>query len=76
MLVMYLLARGIDVGHVFVCYWYRLRLCICVLGVSMLVMYLCVWGIDVALCICVLGVSMLIMHLCVRGIYVGHVFVC
>jgi hypothetical protein len=47
MLVMYLFARGDDVGHVFVCKWYRLWLCICVLGVLMLVMYLCVRGIDV-----------------------------
>jgi hypothetical protein len=46
MLDMYLLARGIDVGQVFVCYWYRLWLCIYVLGVSMLVLYLCVRGID------------------------------
>jgi len=53
----------------------------------MLVMYLCVRGIDVDhvfvfygyLCwsyIRVLGVSMLVMHLCVKGIEVGHVFVC
>jgi hypothetical protein len=35
MLVMYLCARGIHGGHVFVC------------SVSMLVMYLCVRGIDV-----------------------------
>jgi hypothetical protein len=42
----YLCISGIDVGHVFVCYWYRLWFCICVLGVSMSVMYLCVSGID------------------------------
>jgi hypothetical protein len=53
----------------------------------MLVMYLCVTGIDVGRgfvcygyrcrsCICVLGVSMLVMYLCVRGIDGGHVFVC
>jgi len=53
----------------------------------MLVMYLCVRGIDVFhlfvckgfrcwSCICVLGVSMLVMYLCVRGIDVGHLFVC
>ena len=53
----------------------------------MLVIYLCVRGIDVghifvcernrcSSCICVLGVSMLVMYLCVRGIDVGHVFVC
>jgi hypothetical protein len=58
-----------------------------VLGVSILLMYLCVRGIDVVhvfvfygyrswSCICVLGVSMLAMYLCVRGIGVGHVFVC
>jgi hypothetical protein len=46
MLVMYLCARGVDVGHVFVCYGYRCWCCVCVLGVSMLVMYLCVSGID------------------------------
>jgi hypothetical protein len=51
-----------------------------------LVMYLCVSGIDVGhvfvgygyrcwSCICVLGVSMLVMYLCVRGIDVGHVCV-
>ena len=48
----------------------------CVLGVLMLVMYLCVTGIDVASCICVLGVSMLVIYVCIRGIDVGHVFVC
>jgi hypothetical protein len=42
----------------------------------MLVMYLCVRGIDVASCICVLGVSMLVMHFCVGVIDVGHVFLC
>ena len=53
----------------------------------MLVMYLCVRGIDVGhvslcegyrcwSCICAIGVSMLVMHLCVSGIDVGHVFVC
>jgi hypothetical protein len=47
MLVMYVCARSIDVGHVFVCLWYRWWLCNSVLGVSMLVMYLCVRGIDV-----------------------------
>jgi hypothetical protein len=41
----------------------------------MLILYLCVKGIDVALCICVRGVSMLVMYLCVRGIDVGYVFV-
>jgi hypothetical protein len=53
MLILYLCARGIDVASY-----------ICMLWVSMLVMYLCV------------GVSMLVMYLCVRGIHVGHVFVC
>ena len=54
--------------------------------VSMLVLYLCARGIDVAdiyvgdgyrcwSCICVM-VSMLVMYLCVRGIDVGHVIVC
>jgi hypothetical protein len=47
MLVMYLCVRGIDVGHVFVCYGYRCWSCICVLGVYMLVMHLFVRGIDV-----------------------------
>jgi hypothetical protein len=42
----------------------------------MLVMYLCVRGIDYWSCICVLGVSMLAMYLCARGIDVGHAFVC
>jgi hypothetical protein len=52
----------------------------------MLVMYLCVRGIDVGhvfVCegyrcwsyICVLGVSMLVKYLCVRSIDVGHAFV-
>ena len=61
--------------------------CICVCWLSMLVMYLCVKGIDVGhvfVCegyrcwsfTCVIGVSMLVMHLCVRGIDVGHVSVC
>jgi hypothetical protein len=64
MLVMYLCAEGIDVGHVFVCKGYRCWSCICMLGVSS-------WS-----CICVLRLSMLVMFLCVRGIDVGHVFVC
>ena len=53
----------------------------------MLVMHLCVRGIDIGhvfvcegyrywSCICVLGVQMLVMYLCVNGIDVGHVFVC
>jgi hypothetical protein len=53
----------------------------------MLIMYLCVWGIDVDhvfvglgyrcwSCFCVFGVSMLVMYLCVWGIDVDHVFVC
>jgi hypothetical protein len=53
----------------------------------MLVMFLCVRGIDVGhdfVCegyrcwsyICVLRVSMLLMYLCVRGVDVGHAFVC
>jgi hypothetical protein len=53
----------------------------------MLVMYLCVRGIDVGhasvcegyrcwSCICVIGESMLLTYLCVRGIDVGDVFVC
>jgi hypothetical protein len=52
--------------------------CICVLGLSMLVMYLCVRVsmLVMYLCVCVLGVSMLVMYLCVRGIDVGCVFVC
>jgi hypothetical protein len=52
----------------------------------MLVMYVCIIGIDVDhvfvgylyrcwSCICVLQVSMLVMYLCVIGIDVGHVFV-
>jgi hypothetical protein len=47
MLVMYLCAIGIDVGHVFVGYRYRCRSCICGLLVSMSVMYECIIGIDV-----------------------------
>jgi hypothetical protein len=41
----------------------------------MLVMYVCVKGVDVGH-VFVLGVSMLVMHLCVRSIYVSDVFVC
>jgi hypothetical protein len=63
MLVMYLCVRSIDVGHVFACEGYRCWSCICVIGVWMLVMYLCV------------RVSMLVMYLCVLDIGVGHVFV-
>jgi len=47
MLVMYFCVRGIDVGHVFVCWEYRFWSCICVLGVSKLAMYLCARDIDV-----------------------------
>jgi hypothetical protein len=64
MLVMHLCVRGVDVGHVFMCYGYRGWSCICVLRVSMLVMYVCVW------------VSMLVVYLCVRGIDDSQVFVC
>jgi hypothetical protein len=42
----------------------------------MLILYLCVRGIDVASCICVRGVSMLIMHLCAMAIDVGQEYVC
>jgi hypothetical protein len=53
----------------------------------MLVMYLCVRGIDVGhvfmcsryrcwSCIYVLEISMLVISLCVRSIDVGHVFMC
>ena len=42
----------------------------------MLVMYLCVMGIDVGHFFCVLGICMLVMYLCVIGIDVGHFFVC
>jgi hypothetical protein len=49
---------------VFVCERYRSCSCICALGVSMLVMYLCASSIHVG-------------HLFVcRGIHFGHVFVC
>jgi hypothetical protein len=41
----------------------------------MLVMHLCVRGVNVAH-VFVLGVSMLVMYSCVRGIDVGRVFVC
>jgi hypothetical protein len=44
---MHLSVRVIDVSHVFVCVSYRCWSCICVLRVSMLVMYLCVRGMDV-----------------------------
>jgi hypothetical protein len=37
----YLCIRGIDVGHVFVCWGHRCWSCICVLGILILVMYLC-----------------------------------
>ena len=73
---MHLCLRGINVAHVFMCYGYRCWSCIYVYGVSMLVMYLCVRGIDVVSCICVRGVLMLVVYLCVRGIDVGDVFVC
>jgi hypothetical protein len=53
-----------NTSYVFVCCGYRCWSCICVLRVSMLLMYLCV------------GVSMLVMYLCVRGIHVSNVFVC
>jgi hypothetical protein len=53
----------------------------------MMVMYLCVSGIDVGhafvckgfrcwSCICVCWLWMLVIYLCVRGINVGHVSVC
>jgi hypothetical protein len=42
----------------------------------MLILYLCVRGIDVASCIFVWGVSVLIIHLCVMGIDVEHVCLC
>ena len=64
MLVMHLCVSGIDVVHVFVFKGHRCWSCICVLGLSLLVMYLFV------------RVSRLIMYLCARGIDVGHVFVC
>ena len=59
----------------------------CVLGVSMFVMHLCVRGIDVDYvfvcygyrcwtCIFVLVGSMLVMYMCVRGIDVRHAHVC
>ena len=47
MLVMHLCVRVFHVGHVFACVGYRCWSCICVLGESMLVMYLRVIGIDV-----------------------------
>jgi hypothetical protein len=46
MLVMYLCARGIHVGHIFVCRVSMLVMYLCV-GVSMLVLYLYVRGIHV-----------------------------
>ena len=64
MSVVYSRVRRIDVGHVSVCKGHRCWSCICFLGVSMLVMYLC------------FIVSMLVIYLCFRGIDVGHVFVC
>ena len=64
MLVMYFCARGIDVADVFVWKVYRFWSCICVLGVSMLVMYFCA------------RVSMSVVYSCARSIDVGHVFVC
>jgi hypothetical protein len=47
MLVTYLCVRCIDVGNIFLCKGYQCCSCICVLGVSMLVMYLFVRGTDV-----------------------------
>ena len=41
----------------------------------MLVMYLCVRGIEVGH-VFVLGVSMMVMYLCARDIDVDHVFLC
>jgi hypothetical protein len=38
MVVMYFCVRLVGVGHAFVCYGNRCSSCICVLGVSMLVM--------------------------------------
>ena len=63
MLLMHLCVKGIDVGHVFVRVGFRCWPCICVLGVSMLVMDLFV------------RLSMLVMYLCLLDIDVGHVFV-
>jgi hypothetical protein len=60
---MYLCVRVINVGHVSVIEGYRCYSCICVKGVSILVMYLFV------------RLSMLVMYLCVLVIDVGHVFV-
>ena len=45
-----------------------------VLGVSMLVMYLCLRVSMLVIYLCV-RVSMLVIYLCVRGIDVGHVLV-
>jgi uncharacterized membrane protein (DUF441 family) len=73
--------------YVFLCEGYRCWSCICVLGVSMLIMYLRVRGVDVGhvfagygyrswSCICVLVVSIVVVYLCASGIDVGHVCVC
>jgi len=50
---------------------YRCWSCICVLGISMLVMHLCIRGINDASCICVFVVLMLVLYLCVRCIDVA-----
>jgi hypothetical protein len=64
MLVMYLYLRVINFVLVFVFEGYRCWSCICVIGVSILDMHLCVRGIDVG-------------HVFVcYFIDVGHVFVC
>ena len=39
---------GIVSDHVYVCYGYRQRSCICVLWVSSAIMYMCVMGIEFA----------------------------
>jgi hypothetical protein len=55
---------------------YQCCSCIYVLWVSMLVMYLCVRGIDVGHAFVCEGYRCCVMYLCVRGIDVGRVFVC
>ena len=48
---------------------------ICVLAVSMLLMYLCARG-SMLVIYLFFRISMLVMYLCVRGIDFGRVFVC
>jgi hypothetical protein len=75
MLVMHLCVRGVDVGHVFMCYGYQCWSCMCVFGYRCW-LCICVLGYRCWSCIRVLGVSLLVIYLFVRGIDDGHVLLC